>query len=159
MDERSRDRIARNVGRLARRRDGGFTLIEVLVALFVLAVGLLGLASLQLNASNSNGMSGLGTRAVLIAQARMEMLKSARFADIQSGAVTNACQTPVQIKNEVGTAVPFYTVTCTYSFSDTDHDGANDLADMEVSVTYPPHSSSDLPANWPVHLVSSRTSA
>jgi type IV pilus modification protein PilV len=159
VKDHSTQRNTRGAVGTARRRDGGFTLIEVLVALFVLAVGLLGLASLQLNASNSNGLSGLGTRAVLIAQARMEMLKSARFVDIKAGNVTNVCQTPVQIKNDTGTPITFYTVTCTYSFSDTDHDGTDDLADMEVSVTYPPHNPSDPAANWPVHLVSSRTSA
>ncbi len=130
----------------------GFTLIEVLVALFVLAVGLLGLASLQLNASKGNAQSGVGTRAVLIAQARMEMLKSARFADIQSGAVTSVCQTPVQIKNNAGVATNFFTVTCTYTLSDSDKDGVNDDAVLEVKVSYPG-------ASVPVDLISERTSA
>lgn len=136
-----------------RRAAAGFTLVEVLVALFVLAVGLLGLASLQLNASRGNAQSGVGTRAVLIAQSRMEMLKSARFTDIGTGTdVDTQCETAVQIKNQAGADQDFFTVVCAYSFQDTDGDGADDLVDLDVQVSYPG-------ASTPIHLVSSRTSA
>ena len=135
------------------RRAAGFTLVEVLVALFVLAVGLLGLASLQLNASRGNAQSGVGTRAVLIAQSRMEMLKSARFTDVTTGTdLDTQCNTTVQIKNQAGASQDFFTVTCTYSPQDTDHDGVNDLMDLDVQVTYPG-------ASTPIHIISSRTSA
>lgn len=137
----------------SRRSAAGFTLVEVLVALFVLAVGLLGLASLQLNASRGNAQSGVGTRAVLIAQSRMEMLKSARFTDIGTSTdLDTQCNTAVQIKNQAGANQDFFTVACTYSFQDTDADGVDDLVDLDVQVTYPG-------ASTPIHLISSRTSA
>ncbi len=140
-------------GRTTATAAGGFTLVEVLVALFVLAVGLLGLASLQLNASRGNAQSGVGTRAVLIAQSRMEMLKSAAFADIKDGSgLSTLCNEDVKIKNSVGADVVFFQVTCTYAPQDTDGDGVDDLVDLDVTVQYPG-------ASTPVHLISSRTSA
>ena len=131
----------------------GFTLMEVLVALFVLALGLLGLASLQLSAGRSSMKSAQTTRAVLVAQARMETLKSAPFALLdESSAADTACQQSVQIKNGSGTAVNFYQVDCTFVRTDIDSDGEDDLSEMTVAVTY-----NSEPQPVTVRLISSRS--
>lgn len=49
------------------RRQSGFTLIEVLIALLVLAIGLLGLAGLQTTGLHSNHSANLRTQATLLA--------------------------------------------------------------------------------------------
>lgn len=71
-------RIIQNI--LLKKGDG-FTLLEVMVALVILSVGLLGLAALQLVAIKSNAFSGEMTYATMLAQQHAEILKSRAFTD------------------------------------------------------------------------------
>jgi type IV pilus assembly protein PilV len=54
----------------------GFTLIEVLVGLIILAVGLLGVAGMQLTSVKGNSFSNNLTQASYVAQDRIEHLKN-----------------------------------------------------------------------------------
>jgi type IV pilus assembly protein PilV len=62
--------------RLGRTRSGGFTLLEVLVALFVLSIGLLGLAALQTTSFRYNTDSYLRTQATLLAYDIMDRMRA-----------------------------------------------------------------------------------
>lgn len=59
---------------------GGFTLIEVLVALFVVAVGMLGAAAMQGRAQRARSQSALASNAVQLAQSLAERMRANRFA-------------------------------------------------------------------------------
>ena len=50
-----------------RSRQRGFTLIEVMIAVFVLSIGLLGVAALQLTAKKSSHQAWQRAQAVLLA--------------------------------------------------------------------------------------------
>ena len=56
------------------QRQRGFTLIEVMIALVILTVGLLGLASLQMSAIKGNHLSDNITSALTLAEDKMEEL-------------------------------------------------------------------------------------
>ena len=71
-------RIIQNI--LLKKGDG-FTLLEVMIALMILSVGLLGLAALQLVAVKSNAFSSEMTYATMLAQQHAEILKSRAFTD------------------------------------------------------------------------------
>ena len=58
------------------RKAEGFTLLEVLAALVILAVGLLALAGLHVTSLRGNVFSQHLTRATLMAQDRLEFLKN-----------------------------------------------------------------------------------
>ena len=61
---------------MRRLRDhGGFTLLEVMIALVVLAIGLLGLASLQIMAIKGNSYGQQMTVASTLAQSQLEQLR------------------------------------------------------------------------------------
>ena len=55
-----------------RQQQAGFTLIELLVAVVILAIGLLGLAQLQVTAIKTNAQSSTSTAATAIAQKVVE---------------------------------------------------------------------------------------
>jgi len=63
------------------KRSEGFTLLEVMIALVIMAVGLLGLAALQLVAVKSNAFSSEMTYATMLAQQHAEVLKGLPFTD------------------------------------------------------------------------------
>ena len=62
-------------------REAGFTLIEVLVAMVVLSIGLLGVASMQVVATQVNGVSNGISRGIVVAQDKLEELMVLDYGD------------------------------------------------------------------------------
>lgn len=59
-----------------RKKENGFSLIEMLIALSVLALSTLAAASLQYTAVRNNTTGNTATQAVMLAKAQLEMLKN-----------------------------------------------------------------------------------
>ena len=59
----------------------GFTLIEVLVGLILLAIGLLAIAGMQITSVRGNFFSSNITQASILAQDRLETLRNLPYAD------------------------------------------------------------------------------
>jgi prepilin-type N-terminal cleavage/methylation domain-containing protein len=70
------------VGRKLRGKEG-FSLIEVLISLVILAVGLLGLALFQTTAIKGNAIASKWTVATELAQDRLERFRHVDWASIQ----------------------------------------------------------------------------
>jgi type IV pilus assembly protein PilV len=71
-----------------RNREGGFTLIEILVAVVILSFGLLAVSTLQGSAIRENLMAFNRTEAVHWAQNQMESLMALPYNTIVSGGPT-----------------------------------------------------------------------
>ncbi len=71
------------------RGKGGFTLIEVLLALVILSVALIGLAGLMATAIKSNALGKNATYASNLAQERLEALKLSATVDFDGAALTD----------------------------------------------------------------------
>lgn len=78
------------------RADGeaGFTLIEALIAMIVLAFGLIAVANLLVVATTSNRVAGTATAAANVAQQQLELLRATPYLtlDAQVGATQTAVQ-------------------------------------------------------------------
>ena len=68
-----------------RKRDQGFTMIEVLIAIVILTVGLLAVGTMQLSAIRGNFMSGNMSVALSLASEKMEDLLNSDFNDPAGG--------------------------------------------------------------------------
>ncbi|MBU0484844.1 MAG: type IV pilus modification protein PilV [Proteobacteria bacterium] len=64
------------MGNFLSKNDNGFTLIEVMIAVLVLTMGLLGAAAMQTTAVNGNASAMKLTQATLLANDRVEILMS-----------------------------------------------------------------------------------
>jgi len=77
-----------------KNNDNGFTLIEVLIAIVILSVGLLGMASLTVGIINGNRFSNDLTTATTLAQDKMEDIRRAGYAN----AVSETKATPIKFR-------------------------------------------------------------
>jgi len=67
-----------------RKKEGGFTLIEVLVAMGILAVVLLGAANMQTSSIRYNTMGRDLTDAIAFAEARMEEIMATPYDQVRA---------------------------------------------------------------------------
>ena len=63
---------------IKKERDNGFTLVEILIAILILTVGLLGMASLTVAIIKGNKLSADLTKATVLAQDKMEEIRRIR---------------------------------------------------------------------------------
>lgn len=96
----------------------GFTLVEILVAVFILVVGILGVISVATTVINGNAFGKRITTATVLAQEKMEELKNTAYASVVTGSDTQES---------------IYTRTWTVT---TDSPAAG-MKTIEVAVTFP----------------------
>ncbi len=68
--------------------ESGFTLLEMLIAITILAIGLLGMATLQVTAIKGNAFGMKNTEATALIEDRIEEYKNTPYANISEGAET-----------------------------------------------------------------------
>ena len=76
-------------------RSKGFSLIEVMIALFILAIALLALAGLMVTTTKNNSFGGHMTEAATFAQDQLEKLRASPWASIVAGADTSTGSTGI----------------------------------------------------------------
>ena len=69
------------MNKIIKENQNGFTLIEVLIAMTVFAIGILGVAAMQLGAIKGNSYSSHLTEATTLAQDKMEELMMLDYND------------------------------------------------------------------------------
>ena len=84
------------------RARGGFTLLEVMIATAIFAIGMLGLTAMQLHALRSGGSGRHATQAAAIGQSQMEQLERLRWTDLTTTA--GAFTAPITVSNLVQAA-------------------------------------------------------
>ena len=91
---------AENDRKLILKRNKGFTLIEVLVAMAIFAIGILAVAKMQMWNVKNNATSNIRTTATMLARAQMEELKST--ADVTTLASTTDLNNPIDENGNTG---------------------------------------------------------
>lgn len=102
----------------------GFSLIELLIGLVILAIGLLAIAGMQITAIKGNYFSSSLTQATILAQDKMEFLKNLGYTDVTliSGNDTitpsGTTLTFTRVWTVVDTATTLKTITVTVQWTD-----------------------------------------
>ena len=105
------------------KEQNGFTLLEVIIALFIFSIGLLAVASMQMTAIKGNYFSGTLTEATNWAADQMETLMSLPYADIDSAAEDDP---------DVSDPDDIYSIT----WSVADDDTTNNTKTITITVTW-----------------------
>jgi type IV pilus assembly protein PilV len=66
----------------SKKREQGFTLVEIMVAVALLLIGLLGVAQMQIMNTITNSTANQRTTAITLAQDQIELLRSRPYANI-----------------------------------------------------------------------------
>lgn len=106
----------------------GFTLIEVIVAIFFLMVALLGLLSLTTTVIKGNAISKMTTLATTLAKDKLENVKNQDYADIT--AATDYLTSNGSVSESSSGA--FYTRTCEV----TENSPATNMKNIRVTVQW-----------------------
>lgn len=105
------------------KRVDGYTLMEVLIALAIFAIGILGVATMQISSTNGNTSARKYSEASEIGQGQIESLMALSYANVADGNLQTADGYSVQ-----------WTVV---SQTDIDLDGDNDIMEVRVVVNDP----------------------
>ncbi len=81
--------------------DNGFTLMEVLIAIVILSVGLLGMASLTVGIINGNAFSNHASTATTLAQDKMEEIWEQDYSDVVAETKANLSSPFANYEREV----------------------------------------------------------
>ena len=79
----------RNPGNQSMRNRAGFTLIEILIAILLLVVALVGMASVTTMVIKGNAFSRTTTTATTLARDKMESIKNTSYAALAAGQSTD----------------------------------------------------------------------
>lgn len=107
------------------KRNDGYTIISVLVAIVMLSIGILALSRTGTMAMAAQNTAGLRTTALAIARAHMERVRSRPAIDVVS-------ESPVQV-NETGLVVTGGRYTRSVEVADVRHN----LKEVKVIVAFP----------------------
>jgi len=72
------------------KNENGFSLIEVLIAMAILAIGMLAAASMQYSAIRNNTKGNIYTQANMLAKARLEALKNQDIDALVAGTYSDS---------------------------------------------------------------------
>ena len=74
----------------------GFTLIEALIAMVILAFGLIAITNLLIVAASSNSVGNMSSAATALASQQLELLKAQSYTNIAPGGSLTADQSVVE---------------------------------------------------------------
>lgn len=163
MLRRDQKAFPRQSGAAGSADERGFSIIEVCIALLILLIASLGVATAFAFSIHNNSSAGDRAVAAALAQQRMEQLRNLPFND----AALNATANPVvQVVNSTGAAYVNgvgrpYRVTTTITDIDTDTNPAADgqpATGKTIRIDVTPVGNSETWANGTVTIISARSS-
>ncbi|MBF0589479.1 MAG: prepilin-type N-terminal cleavage/methylation domain-containing protein [Magnetococcales bacterium] len=110
------------------RKESGFTLLEILIAMLIFSIGLLAMARLQMEMTRGNAASKRITTATLLAEDKIEELKASGFGTL----INNTYTDPNNPVTPLGSSGGLYTRTWTIA----DYEGVTTMKQITVTITW-----------------------
>jgi len=98
-----------NVPENSKHDQAGFTLIEALLAMVILAFGLIAITNLLIVAASSNSVGNMSSAATALASQQIELLKAQTFTNIVPGGSLTADQTGYFRDDSIDGVATFHT--------------------------------------------------
>ncbi|MGA1825712.1 MAG: type IV pilus modification PilV family protein [bacterium] len=122
-----------------KRAQRGYTLLEVLLASFILSMGLLTMAHVQISSMRGNNKSAHYTSATILAENKIEEIKKeikkGNFSDL--AAMIKPDDSPIDSEGVAGRTQSIFTRTCEVENYPTD--SPKNLKKITVTVSWPEH--------------------
>jgi len=100
-------------------KNRGFTLVEIMIAIFILSFALLVMAQMQIMAIRGNAFANKTTTAVTLAQDKIEELKGLSYSSVVGGSDSSGVHTRTWTVQNDTPATDLKTVTVNVSWQDT----------------------------------------
>jgi type IV pilus assembly protein PilV len=100
----------------------GFTLIEIIIAIFILVVALMGLAGVASTVINGNAFSKEITTATTLAQEKIEELKNTNYQNLADGTDTQSIYTRTWSITQTATYIKTIEVAVQWNHYGNSHD-------------------------------------
>lgn len=121
----------------ASKKTSGFTLIEVLVAMMILAVGILAVASMQEHSIRANAYAARVTDATTVAQDKMEELLSLNYGNAAALSIGTHTDQDAPPGYTVGWTVTQLTTNAKLIELTVDHDRLRDDGEITLKCVKP----------------------
>ena len=113
--------------------DAGFSLVELMIAIAIFAIGVMAVGSLQISAIDGNGGARKLSDELVLAESLLEELMAKPYDDDDLKDSTVAATYP---HTRVGGPSNVYTMTWNIVLRDLNGDGTNDAKRIELTVTH-----------------------
>jgi len=100
----------------------GFTLIEIIIAIFILVVALMGLAGVASTVINGNSFSKEITTATTLAQEKIEELKNTNYQNLGDGTDSQSIYTRIWTITQTATHIKTIEVVVQWNHYGNSHD-------------------------------------
>ena len=114
------------------RSESGFTLIEIMIAIAILAIGILGLMAMQLTAAKSNTQARKVTESAAWAADEFERLLLVDYDDLAAGATTP----PESMLNDAAIPADTYRGPYSVTYNVTEDDPIVNVKRIDVTVAW-----------------------
>jgi len=114
-------------------RKNGFTLVEIMVAIFILVIALLGLISVTVMVVKGNAFSKTMTTATTLAKDKMEQLKNTGYSSLVPGTYTDYARVDSTVEATQTTGTVY---TRTWTVPDPDNPPPPNMKTIRVKVQW-----------------------
>lgn len=122
---------------ILKKKDSGFTLIEVMIALSVLLIGMLGIAAMLVTSIDANENNKRATEATYLAEQQLEIFRGTPFQSVvDMNSTDTAANTKINARGDQNQDASLPKLPCIYRRTWVITNASDTVKDIKVKVTW-----------------------